>query len=135
MKTLIALAALFTAQVCAAADLTIQVDDVKSADGMLMAALYSSQDGFLKTPAKVAAVPAAKGSVTIVFSDLPPGDHSFAIYHDANSNRTMDKNAIGIPTEDYAFSNNAMGKMGPPSYADARIAVPAAGANVRVSLK
>ncbi len=42
---------------------------------------------------------------------------------------------MGIPTEDYAFSNNAMGKMGPPSYDDAKFTLPAAGASVRVSLK
>jgi uncharacterized protein (DUF2141 family) len=40
-----------------------------------------------------------------------------------------------MPTEDYAFSNNAVGQMGPPSYDSARFAIPAAGATVRVSLK
>ncbi len=47
----------------------------------------------------------------------------------------MDKNLLGIPTEDYAFSNNALGKMGPPSFESAKLAIPAAGATVRVTLK
>ena len=71
----------------------------------------------------------------VVFKDLPEGEYAFAVYHDANANGKMDKNLIGMPTEDFAFSNNAMGKMGPPDYASAKFAMPAAGATVRVSLK
>lgn len=135
MKTLTALAFHFATQAAYAADLTIHVDDVKSADGRLMVALYSSQDAFLRKPSKFAAVPAVKGSATIVVRDLPPGDLAFALFHDANGNEKMDKNAMGIPTEDHAFSNNALGQMGPPSFNSARIALPAAGASVRVSLR
>ena len=32
-----------------------------------------------------------------------------------------DKNAWGVPTEPYGFSNNAEGFLGPPSFADAAI--------------
>ena len=66
--------------------------------------------------------------------DLPAGDYAFAVFHDANSNGKLDKNMLGMPTEDYAFSNNALGKMGPPSFEQARISLPAAGATVRVTL-
>ena len=33
------------------------------------------------------------------------------------------KNMMGIPSEDYAASNNAKGFMGPPSYKDAKFTV------------
>jgi uncharacterized protein (DUF2141 family) len=42
---------------------------------------------------------------------------------------------VGMPTEDYAFSNNAVGKRGAPRYEDARIALPAAGAVATVNLR
>ena len=125
----------FACSAAHAADLTIQIADVKSADGSLMVALYNSAGSFLKTPVNGAAVKAAPGANTLVIKDLPEGEYAFAVYHDANANGKMDKNMMGMPTEDYAFSNNAMGRMGPPPFDSARFTVAAAGASVRVSLK
>jgi uncharacterized protein (DUF2141 family) len=124
-----------TVHLAHAADLTIEVDDVKNANGTVMVALYTSQDSFLKQPAKGTGARAVAGTSTLVFKDLPEGEYAFAVYHDANANGQMDKNLLGIPTEDYAFSNNAMGKMGPPKFEAAKFALPAAGATVRVTLK
>lgn len=135
IKTTAAAAALLAMNLAGAADLTIRVDDVKAAGGTLMVAVFNSEGTFLKAPAKGSGAPAMQNGTTIVIKDLPEGDYAFAVYHDANSNGKMDKNLLGIPTEDYAFSNNAMGKMGPPSFASAKFALPAAGAEQRVSLK
>lgn len=135
IKTTAAAAALLAMNLAGAADLTIRVDDVKAAGGTLMVAVFNSEGTFLKAPAKGSGAPAVQNGTTIVIKDLPEGDYAFAVYHDANSNGKMDKNLLGIPTEDYAFSNNAMGKMGPPSFASAKFALPAAGAEQRVSLK
>lgn len=118
-----------------AADLTIHIDDVKRAAGVVSVALYNREAGFMKTPLINSNVPALQGSTTVVFKDLPAGDYAFAVLHDANGNGKMDRNLVGLPTEDYAFSNNAVGKMGPASYADARFSLPPTGAAVRVSLR
>ena len=135
LKIAICSAAFAVMKLAGAADLTIEIEDVKNADGALMVALYASEDTFLKQPAKATGTRATAGTSKIVFKDMPEGEYAFAVYHDANGNGKMDKNLIGIPTEDYAFSNNALGKMGPPKFAAAKFAVPAAGATVRVSLK
>jgi uncharacterized protein (DUF2141 family) len=117
------------------ADLTIRVDNVKSAGGQVKAALYDSAGNFLKQPAQQAAVPASQGSTTVVFRDLAPGEYGFAVYHDANGNGKMDANAMGIPIEPVAFSNNAQGFMGPPAFDAVKFALPAAGAAVDVKLR
>jgi uncharacterized protein (DUF2141 family) len=70
-----------------------------------------------------------------VIQDVPAGDYGIALYHDANGNGKMDRNAMGLPAEDYAFSNNALGNMGPPSFEQARFPVPQAGTTVTVSLR
>ena len=128
-------AALLTATHAGAATLTIEVSDVKAAAGNLMVAVFNSPDDFLKKPANSGSVAAALAGNIVRFQDLPEGDYAFAIYHDANGNGKMDTNLMGIPTEDYAFSNNAIGKMGPPDYTKAKFALPAAGATLRVTLK
>jgi uncharacterized protein (DUF2141 family) len=135
MKHLFAAAAILAFGSAHAADLTIHVDDVKSADGTVNVALYDSADTFLRKPLQAIQAKAQKGAVTVQLKDLAPGDYAVAVYHDANGNGKMDRNMMGIPSEDYAFSNNAMGKMGPPQFDDARLAVPAAGLDTRVSLR
>ncbi|WP_343731582.1 DUF2141 domain-containing protein [Duganella sp.] len=118
-----------------AADLTINVEGIASAEGQVMVAIYNSADTFPTKPVRALAVPAHAGSVQLVASDLPPGDYAFALYHDANGNGKLDRNPVGMPTEDYAFSNNAMGKRGAPRFDDARVSLPADGASTTVSLR
>lgn len=135
IKTALCTAALLCANLAGAAELTILIDDVKAANGNLMVAVYASPDTFLKQPANATAAPALVTGNKVVFKEIPEGEYAFVVYHDANSNGKLDKNPVGIPTEDYAFSNNALGKMGPPSYDSAKFVLPAAGATVHVSLK
>lgn len=117
-----------------AADLKIAVTGVASANGTIMVALYNSAETFQQKPFRAAAAQAVAGTTQIEFKDLPAGDYAFSLYHDANGNGKMDANLVGVPTEDYAFSNNAMGKFGPPKFAAARFALPADGAVQSVSL-
>ena len=137
LNTVLCTAALFTAT-CAsasAATLTIEVGDLKLAGGNVMVAVYDSSGQFLKKPAVAGSAAAELTGNIVRFLDLPEGEYAVAVYHDANGNGKMDSNLMGIPTEDYAFSNNAVGKMAPPSYEQAKFALPAAGATVRLSLK
>lgn len=134
------LAVLFTATAtaalpCYAADLTIRVEGVASAAGDIKVAIYNSADTFLSKPVHGVAAPAHQGTVELKVPGLPAGDYAFAVYHDADNNGKMDRNMMGIPTEDYAFSNNAMGKRGAPRYEDARIALPEGGATATVNLR
>jgi uncharacterized protein (DUF2141 family) len=129
------LLALLAGAAAHAGDLTIRVDDIKQAEGQVMVALYDSAGSFLKHTVKAGAVPAARGSTTVVFADVPAGEYVIALYHDANGNGKMDRNAMGIPTEDYAFSNNVVGMMGPPSFEQAKFSLPQAGATVTISLR
>jgi uncharacterized protein (DUF2141 family) len=136
MFKLITLACIAAAALPAgAADLTIAIDGVANADGKVMVALYDGSGPFPGKPTRAIAVAATAGTVRVQVGDLPAGDYAFAVYHDANNNGKLDRNAVGMPTEDYAFSNNALGRHGPPAFAEARFAVPDAGATTSVSLR
>jgi uncharacterized protein (DUF2141 family) len=94
--------------------------------GRVSAGLYSSSDGWTKPGKQVAGTSTAingSGQVDVVFEEVPPGTYALAIMHDANSNDKMDTNFIGIPKEGYTFSNNAFGRLGPPSFDDASFKV------------
>lgn len=58
---------------------------------------------------------------------------AIAAYHDANANEVLDRNAIGIPSERYGFSNNARGVTGPPTFEEATIEL--SGEQIDISIR
>ncbi len=60
-----------------------------------------------------------KGGISVFrFEDMPYGTFAIAVLHDENDNLKMDYNFLGMPTEDYGFSNNKRGTLGAPSFAE-----------------
>ena len=55
--------------------------------------------------------------------ELPPGTYAIGIFHDANLNNRLDNYFFGVPREQYGFSNDARGFLGPPSFDDAAFSV------------
>lgn len=137
MKSLIAaicLAPLFASSALAA-DLTIQIDDVKTNQGQIMLALYNSAESFLKQPLRAELVLAQLNQNVIEVKNLPAGEYAFAVFHDSNGNGKLDRNPVGMPIEDFAFSNQAQGNMGPPKFDAAKIQLNDGASVVRVSLR
>ena len=92
--------------------------------GAVMVALYDSEAGYAgERPVGRQRLDVAAGQRTAVFEGLPAGDYAAKAFHDLNGDGEMNFNPFGIPTEPYAFSNNAVGNMGPASWERARFAV------------
>jgi uncharacterized protein (DUF2141 family) len=56
------------------------------------------------------------------------------VFHDENGNGRLDKNFWGVPTEPYGFSNNAVGTLGAPRFAEVAVALDGADRTVEVAL-
>ena len=54
---------------------------------------------------------------------LPCGEYAVTLFVDFNGNKKLDKNFLGIPKEQYGFSNNVMGKMSPPTFDQAKFVI------------
>ena len=97
--------------------------------GMVMVALYDSArafDGGADSEANRAVARtaiSASGRVVATFDNLPAGDYAVKAFHDVNGDGEMNTNPFGMPTEPYAFSNNAVGNMGPARWDRAHFAV------------
>ena len=61
-------------------------------------------------------LPIVNGEVHLEFESLNFGNYAIKVFHDENSNGELDSNFLGIPSEDYGFSNNASAWFGPPSW-------------------
>ena len=92
--------------------------------GKIMVALYDTAEAYSGgAPVRAAQVDVAAGQTDAVFADLPSGEYAMKAFHDVNGNGRMDTNPFGMPTEPFAFSNNARGNMGPASWDRARFAL------------
>lgn len=122
-----AAAAVTWAMLAAAAPVTrldVEVDNLRSAKGMIRICLTADPDNF---PACIDDANALTRSVpasvrTTSFPGLPQRGYALAIIHDENSNSKLDTIA-GIPREGYGFSRNAAARFGPPRFSAARFMV------------
>lgn len=97
--------------------------DTGASTGAVMVALYDEASYGGGQPVRSARVDVAAGQRTVAFEGLPAGEYGVKAFHDLNGNGRMDANPFGMPTEPYAFSNNARGNMGPASWERARFEV------------
>ncbi len=122
-----ALAAPAMSDTARAAELTIAVSGVKSAEGRIYVALHRAAAG-VKFPDMKGAVAGAwskaqKGGFSVTFAGLAPGRYAVNGFHDTDGDGELDTNLLGVPTEGYGFGNGATGSFGPPDFTAASIAV------------
>jgi uncharacterized protein (DUF2141 family) len=107
-------------------ELTFQVGEAK---GEVLVALYDSQAAYeAEKPSLTTAVAAGPGPVIARFTGVKSGRYAAKALHDLDGDRKMGVNMMGIPTEPFAFSNNAKVRGGPASWSDASFEVGADGA-------
>jgi uncharacterized protein (DUF2141 family) len=96
--------------------LQVTVTNIKGVNGNIIVGIFDSDEKFLKEPLEGRMAKASGDSITVVFENLKPGKYAVSVLHDANKNKDLDKNKLGIPKEGFGFSNNVIGAMGPPSF-------------------
>ncbi|WP_437577199.1 DUF2141 domain-containing protein [Sorangium sp. So ce887] len=108
--------------------IAVTVGNFRNANGYLACALYSDEDTFLDTDARIAArrrVAVAGKSATCTFVDVAPGTYAVAVLHDENKNGKMDTNVLGMPIEGYGVSNNKTRALSAPTWDESKFVVPA----------
>ena len=103
------------------ASITVTVKDFRNQNGSVLVGIYTSKNDFLKKTAMRKAVKITSPEVIVSFDNLPPGEYAVSIIHDENDNKEFDRNKIGFPKEGYCFGNNALGRLGTPSYDQVKI--------------
>ena len=116
--------------------LIITVTGFENDEGAAMIGLYNSEEGYTETGKNYKGHSAEIKDSKVVWTieDIPFGEYAVKLYHDENSNEKMDRNMLGIPTEDYGFSNNAGGAFGPADYEDAKFKFTTSGQKHEINL-
>jgi uncharacterized protein (DUF2141 family) len=135
MKTLTIILATIISHFAALAQsqLQVSVENIRATKGTIRVGIFNSEDKFLKDAVEGKVVK-ADSRVTVIFENLKPGDYAVSVIHDENENGDLDSNVLGMPTEGFAFGNNAMGLFGPPSFEKAKVTL-MNGSTVQQTLK
>lgn len=120
--TFIHLALAQTAKEQGTGNLTIVVTGLENDDGDVLIAVSNSRENYESDDSAFIGVKVKieNGKTEYTFEELPFGEYAIKLFHDENMDGELDSNFLGIPTEDYGFSNNATGTFGPADYDDAK---------------
>jgi uncharacterized protein (DUF2141 family) len=126
-RTLSALGAAIAIPLAAsAADLRVTVSNGPAVPATLYVALFDTAEALAADKALAAqTLPMRDGKAQLVFAGLPPGRYVLKSFADENGNGKLDTNLVGLPIERYGFSNDAKGRMGPPTFDAASVPVDA----------
>ena len=118
-------------------ELTVELNlNRPTAGGTLRMVLCPSADAFNNEKGCTVKQATATGDVVrVVFNNLPNGTYAIKVFHDVNDNGVLDTNWLGIPTEPYGFSKDAMGTFGPPSFQQASFTVKPGANTTRIRMK
>jgi uncharacterized protein (DUF2141 family) len=105
-----------------AANVEVHVSAVAAGKGKVNVAVCD-KERFLKDCVYSGSSPAQSDTTVVTIKNVPKGTWAVLAYQDENQNDKLDRNFIGIPSENYGFSRDARGRFGPPDYEEAAIEV------------
>lgn len=115
------------------ATLTIDFSNLQPKGTVMMALYDEAADYDSDANPRYGQAEVVDGKAIITFTDLPEGEYGLKAFHDTDGDGRMSFNPFGMPTEPFAFSNNAVGNMGPATWDAAKFTVtaPATTQNIR----
>lgn len=118
--------------------LFVDVQSVRSSSGLIAVTLYADDSGrFLarRGALYVGRVPARAPSTRVCIHLPSTGVYALAVYHDADGNRRINRTSLGLPDEDFGFSNNPRVLFGIPAFRSVRLNVPRTNMEVTIRLR
>ncbi len=112
--------------------------DKPDGGGLIRIAVYASSNHFNQPEfaiwkTSLTIEPAGDLECNVPVDHLPP-TFAIAAFQDTNENGSLDRNALGTPTERYGFSNSARGKIGPPGFDEAVVDRPVDGGELELKI-
>ena len=117
----------------------VKVANIKSSTGTVACALFESAAGFpagfLRFATNIVIMKIRDTHARCDFEDIPAGTYALAVIHDETENGELDTNLLGVPTEGYGFSNDAIARLGAPSFSAASFTYDGQNLDLTISLR
>jgi len=124
----------FMAPAALAGPLTVTLENIQKQTGKIRLGVYDAAGYEAGKAVSGADVVVNAATVSVTVEGLAPGEYGIKLFHDVNGDGEMNSNPFGMPTEPFAFSNNAKGRFGPAKWDDARFEVTEDGAVQAITL-
>lgn len=104
----------------ATTSLKVNIEGIENHQGQILGTLCKKEE-FLKTKCEYSSMLklGANQENILVFENVVLGEYALQVFHDINGDFKLKTNIMGIPTEPFAFSNNAKAMFGPPKFEQA----------------
>lgn len=103
-----------------------QISNIRNDKGVCRVCLYNNAASFNDdggTPVQCVESAVKNGISEARFEHVTPGVYAVMVFHDANSNKKMDQNFLGIPKEGYGASRNKLPFASAPGFDDNKFTV------------
>lgn len=127
-------ASFLVSPLASASELTVNIEGIEKAQGTIMMGLFDAETYSGNGAVDGASLKVEGDRVSAVFEGLTPGEYAIKLYHDVNDDGEMNTNPFGMPTEPFAFSNDAKGRFGPAKWDAAKFVVEADGTTHTITL-
>ena len=136
IKTLSAalIAAALIAPVASAGTLTVTLEDIKKTKGTVQMGIFDESGYETGEAVNGANVTIDDATETVTIEGRAPGFYGIKMFHDVNDDGEMNTNPFGMPTEPFAFSNDARGRFGPAKWEAAKFSVSANGTTHTITM-
>ncbi len=114
----------------ATASLALTFTGIQTQEGAILGQVYDNEAAYNGggKPVRMIMIDTDAAEVLTMLEGLKPGQYAIRVFHDVDGDMKMGTNPFGMPIEPFAFSNNAIGNMGPAKW-DAAVFEVTAGAN------
>jgi uncharacterized protein (DUF2141 family) len=122
----------------ASSNITVTIDGLKNLRGQICLSIFDSSRGFPSSSDRAIQGQCLKISnnpLVATFRNLKAGSYAVAVIHDANSDKSLNTNVLGIPTEGFGFSRNPQILNGPPQFGDSAFFVAGQNTEIEIRLK
>ena len=120
-----------------ATELTIDIEDIGAQSGRLTVFVYDSAEawkGKRDVLRMQRAQPDGSDRLQVRFDGLRAGRYGVMVLHDKDGNRKFDVGPLGIPRDDYGFSNNPV-VFARPGFERIAFDLPVAGKRITVRMR
>jgi uncharacterized protein (DUF2141 family) len=104
-------------------------------DGQITSGVFTREGDFPRDPVTTIQLPAQGRSMTLRFADLEPGEYALGVYQDINGDEKLDITLGGLSLEPWGISNDAGSLDADPTWDNARFQLPAQGRKIVVNLR
>ena len=119
------------------ATLIVNFVGLKANEGNVKVALANSKENYKdhKNPFIGLTIEIKDNRALAIIDDITYGEYAVKAFHDRDANDDLNTNFLGIPIEDYGFSNDARGVFGPPDWSKAKFKVDKDTLKIEVTIK